>query len=151
MCVVSHSVISDSLRPHGLKPARLFCPLNFPGKNTGVGCHSLLHGIFPTQGSNQCLLHLLHCRKILYHLSHQGSPTFLSLYRKGPSFTGKFVFHLQRYVYFHKVKWNSLFKYSGKCKKLKKKKKQGGGLAAPQCPLCFPWIITTGLGHVDYF
>ena len=42
-----------------------------PGKNTGVGCHSLLQGIFPIQGSN---LVLLHCRQILYHLSHKGRP-----------------------------------------------------------------------------
>ena len=42
------------------------CPWNFLGKNTGVGCHSLLQGIFPTQGSN---LGLLHCRQILYPLS----------------------------------------------------------------------------------
>ena len=49
----------------------ILCPWDFPGKNTGVGCHFLLHGIFPTQGSN---LGLLHCRKILYQLSHQGSP-----------------------------------------------------------------------------
>ena len=48
------------------------CPLHSPGKNTGVGCHSLFQGIFPTQGSN---LGFLHCRQILYHLSHQGSPT----------------------------------------------------------------------------
>ena len=40
-----------------------------PGKNTGAGCHALLWGIFPTQGSNPGLLH---CRWILYHLSHQG-------------------------------------------------------------------------------
>ena len=40
------------------------------GKTTGVVCHSLLQGIFPTQGSN---LGLLHCRQILYHLTHQGS------------------------------------------------------------------------------
>ena len=40
-----------------------------PGKNTGVGCHSLLQGNFPTQGLNWGLLH---CRQILYHLSHQG-------------------------------------------------------------------------------
>ena len=45
---------------------------NPPGKNTGVGCHSLLQGIFPIQVSNPGLLH---CRQILYHLSHQGSPT----------------------------------------------------------------------------
>ena len=43
---------------------------NSPGKNTGVGCHSLLQGIFPIQGSN---LSLLHCRQILYHLNYQGS------------------------------------------------------------------------------
>ena len=42
-----------------------------PGKNTGVGCHALLQGIFPTQGSNPGLLH---CRWILYQLSHKGSP-----------------------------------------------------------------------------
>ena len=42
-----------------------------PGKNTGVSCHFFLQGIFPTQGSNPGLLH---CRQILYHLSHQGSP-----------------------------------------------------------------------------
>ena len=47
----------------------LLCPQDFPGKNTGVGCHSLLQGIFLTQRSN---LGLLHCRKILCHLSHQG-------------------------------------------------------------------------------
>ena len=41
-----------------------------PGKNTGVGCHALFQGIFPTQGSN---LGLPHCRQILYCLSHQGS------------------------------------------------------------------------------
>ena len=51
------SVVSDSFRPHGLQPARLLGPWNSPGRNTGRGCHSLLQGIFPTQGSNTCLLH----------------------------------------------------------------------------------------------
>ena len=50
--------------------ARLFSPWNSPGKNTGVGCHFLLRGIFRTQGSNQGLSCF---RQILYHLSHQGS------------------------------------------------------------------------------
>ena len=68
---VSCSVMSDSLQPHGLLLTRPLCPWNSPSKNTGVGCHSLLQGIIPTQGSN---LGLLHCRQILYHLSHQGSP-----------------------------------------------------------------------------
>ena len=45
-----------------------------PGKNTGVGCHALLQGIFPTQGLNPSLLL---CRWILYHLSHQGRPRIL--------------------------------------------------------------------------
>ena len=70
---VSCSVMSDSLWPHGLQPTRLLCPWNSPGKSTGVGCQSLLQGIFLTQGSNPGLLH---CRWILYHLSHQGSPMY---------------------------------------------------------------------------
>ena len=69
MCI-SRSVISDSLWLHGLQPARLFCPWNSPGKNTGVGCHSLLQGIFLTQGSNSGLPY---CRQIFYGLSNQGS------------------------------------------------------------------------------
>ena len=64
----SRSVVSDSLRPYGL------CPWNSPGQNTGVGCHFLLQGIFPTQGSN---LGLPHCRWILYQLSHKGIPRIL--------------------------------------------------------------------------
>ena len=46
------------------------CPWDSPDKNTGVDCHSLPQRIFPTQGSNPGLLH---CRRILYHLSQQGS------------------------------------------------------------------------------
>ena len=45
-----------------------------PGKNTGVGCHALLQGIFLTQGSNLCCLHLLHCKWILYHVATAGAP-----------------------------------------------------------------------------
>ena len=59
---VSRSVMSDSSWLHGLGPTRLLHPWDFPGKNTGVGCHSLLQGIFLTQGSN---LGLLRCRQIL--------------------------------------------------------------------------------------
>ena len=44
----------------------ILCPWNSPGKNTGVGCHALLQGIFPTQGWNSGLPH---CRQILYQLS----------------------------------------------------------------------------------
>ena len=61
----SHSVVSDSLRPHGL-----YSQWNSPGQNTGVGSFSLLQGIFPTQELNQGLLH---CRRIFYQLSYEGS------------------------------------------------------------------------------
>ena len=57
---VLFSVMSHSSQPQGLQPARLLCPWDFPGKNTGVGCHFLLQGIFLTQGSSSSLLSLLH-------------------------------------------------------------------------------------------
>ena len=50
--------------PMDTQPAGLLCKLDFSGKNTGLGCHALLQGIFLTPGSNP---HLLHCRWILYH------------------------------------------------------------------------------------
>ena len=45
--------MSDTLWPHGLQPTRFFCSLDFPDKNTRVGCHFLFYGIFVTQGSNR--------------------------------------------------------------------------------------------------
>ena len=65
------SVVSNSVGSYGLQLARLLCPWNSPDKNTGVGCHALLQGIFPTQRLNPGLPR---CRRILYCLSHQGSP-----------------------------------------------------------------------------
>ena len=56
--VPSCSVVSHSVRPRGLQPARLLCPWDSPGKSTGVGCHALLQGLFPTQGWNPRLLSL---------------------------------------------------------------------------------------------
>ena len=70
----SHSVVSNSLQPHGL-----YSPWNSPGQNTGVGSLSLLQGIFPTQESNSGLLH---CRRILYQMSHQGSPGSVGIFMK---------------------------------------------------------------------
>ena len=69
----SCSLMSDSLQRHGLQPTRPLCPWDFPGKSTGVGCHFLLQGIFPTQGLNPGLPH---CRQMLYCLSHQGGSHF---------------------------------------------------------------------------
>ena len=61
--------MSDSSRPHGL-----YSPWNSPGQNTGVGSRFLLQGIIPTQELNPGLPH---CRRILYQLSHKGSPRIL--------------------------------------------------------------------------
>ena len=66
--------MSNPLWPHGPYPARLPCPRNSPGKNTGVGSHSFLQGIFPIQGLNP---NLPHCRRNLYRLSYQRSPRIL--------------------------------------------------------------------------
>ena len=72
----SCSVLSDSLRPHGL-----YSPWNALGQNTRVGCPSLLQGTFLTQRSNPGLPH---CRWIVYQLSHEGRLTiyFALLLRK---------------------------------------------------------------------
>ena len=67
--MLSCSVLSDSLQPHGL-----YSPCNSPGQNTGVGSLFLLQGIFPTQGLNSGLPH---CRQILHQLSRQGRPRIL--------------------------------------------------------------------------
>ena len=66
VATLSCSVMSNSLWSH-----RLYSSWNSPGQNSGVGSCSLLQGIFQIQGSNPGLLH---CRQILYQLSHQGSP-----------------------------------------------------------------------------
>ena len=66
---LSLSVTSDS-EIHELQPARLLCPWTFPGKNTRVGCHFLLQGTFLTQGSNLCLLGLLHWQADSLPLHH---------------------------------------------------------------------------------
>ena len=68
----SQLIVSDSFQPYGLQPARLLHSWNSPSKNTGVGCHSLLQGIFLARGLNPGLPY---CRQILYHMNHQGSPS----------------------------------------------------------------------------
>ena len=100
VCVyVSHSVLSDSMQPHGLWPTRLLCPWDFPGRNTGVVCHFLLQGIFPIQGQNPGLLH---CRWSLVlqadslQTKTQGSP-------KSPEHTVKL------FSYMHKLMRNYCF------------------------------------------
>ena len=96
-CVSNHvhvcqvaSIVSNSVRPYGLWPTRLLCPRNSPGKNTGVGCHALLQGIFPTQGRDPRLLCLLHCWQVLYHYHWEA---------QGYLFTASQIFILYLSVY----------------------------------------------------
>ena len=71
MCMcVSHSVMSNSLQPHGPQLTRLLCPWNSPDKSTCSWQPFPSPGIFLTQGSNPSLPY---CRQIIYSLSHQGS------------------------------------------------------------------------------
>ena len=72
-------VVSNSLWPHGLESSRLHCPWDFSGKNTGVGCHFLLQGIFTIQGLKLHLLHLLQWASgFFYHCSVQFSCSAVS-------------------------------------------------------------------------
>ena len=73
--VLSCSVPSDSLQPHGLWPARLPYPWGFSREEYWSALPLLLPGIFLTQGLNP---HVLHCGQILYHLSHQQRPRYWS-------------------------------------------------------------------------
>ena len=70
LCLVTQSCLT-LCDPMNCSPPGSSVHGDSPGKNTGVGCHALLQGIFPTQGSNPGLPH---CRWILYHLGHQRSP-----------------------------------------------------------------------------
>ena len=71
VCVPSHSVVSTLCDHMDCSPPGSSVHWDSPGKNIGVGCHALLQGIFSTQELNPGFSH---CRQILYHLSHQGSP-----------------------------------------------------------------------------
>ena len=93
----------------------LLHPWDFLGKNTGVDCHFLLQEIFPTQGLNPGLLH---CRPMLYHLSHQGSP---SMQEVMPNFSPLECWQWEN-------TWNMVFKTPD----IKKKKNRGS--------LVFQWL-----------
>ena len=98
LCVCS--VVPDTLQPHGSHVAcQAPLSMEFSRQESGVGCHSLLQGIFLTQGLNPGLLH---CRQILYHLSHQGRPRTLLLcsFKK---------FNVFRHEFSQKLNQSSLF------------------------------------------
>ena len=69
-----------TLQPYALQPARLLNPWDSPDKNTGVGCHTVLQEIFPTQGLNPCLLHLLHWQVGSLPLASPGKPNDIISY-----------------------------------------------------------------------
>ena len=88
--LVSHV---HSLPSYGLEPARLLCPWGSPGTNTRVGCHSLLQGIFLSQGPNPCLFCLLRWQVGSLQLSHLGSSElFLRISLNSPRSLLSFLF-----------------------------------------------------------
>ena len=101
VCALSHSVVSDSSWPHGLQPARFLCPWNFPGKNTGMGCHFLLQGNLLNWGTE---------------LTSLESPTFAggflttAPYRK-PLHPNAFHLLLRRIWYCHAWNFSSSYKF----------------------------------------
>ena len=92
VCACSIMTLCDS---RACSPPSSSDPWNSPGKNTGVGCHSLFQGIFLTQGLNPGLLH---CRQLLYHLSHQGSSYVWLLHWISIKFTTVFLFGLWKVI-----------------------------------------------------
>ena len=92
--------------PRTVQPTRLLCPWDSPGKSTGVGCRFLLQGIFLTQGSNPGLVHY---RRTLYRLSHQGGPSFCC--------TTTSISHISKWVHVSKIKWVKSLKWKSKKKK----------------------------------
>ena len=71
LCAQSLSDVRLFVTPMDCSPTKLLCPWDSPGKNTRVGCHALLQGIFPTEVLNLCLLHW---QADSLPLTHLGSP-----------------------------------------------------------------------------
>ena len=125
-CMHACSVMSHSLQPHGLSPTRLLCSWDSLSKNTGVDCHFLLQGIFPTQESNPYLCNLLHWQADSLPLvppgkpilNHKGYLLYLSISLQlsllqifslnAWLFFKYFVFLMNRYLTFNVIKCMSL-------------------------------------------
>ena len=102
VCLVTQSCLT-LCDPMECSPPDFSVHEDSPGRNTGVGCNGLLHGIFPIQGSNPSLLH---CRQIIYHLSHQGSSRILewvayplSRWSSGPCNQNRVFLHCRHILY----------------------------------------------------
>ena len=87
LCLVTQSCLTTLDNPKDCSLPGSSVYWDSPGKNTGVGCHALLQGIVPTQGSNPVIPH---CRQILYQLNYQGSP----------------YIYTHTYIYRHIYIWN---------------------------------------------
>ena len=94
LCVLSCLVELDSSQAYGLQPTRLLCPGDFPGENTGDGCHLLLQGIFLTQGLNPPLLCLLQADSL--PLSHWGLDEHYFYFTSGKVRVIKYHVQIQR-------------------------------------------------------
>ena len=103
-CSVASFSASGSLWPYGLYPARLLCPWDSSGKNSGVGCHFLLQGIFATQDQT-----LVSYMEALYHQHHLGRPSpGAGLCLKNNKRTGlarKFLLHSESSFFLGRPAW----------------------------------------------
>ena len=105
---------------------QLLCPWGSPAKNTGMGCHFLLQGVFLTQKLNPGLLH---CRRILYRLSHQGSPTwFQATPWTSPAPPNNLCLHVGTPLRFNEIKYPGQSKHSNNIEYIYHEPKKGGGL-----------------------
>ena len=107
MCLVPQSC-PTLLQPHRLWSTSSSVYEDFAGNYTGVGCHALLQGIFPIQGSSPGLQH---CRWILYHLSHQGSSFFIYINSLNKYLS---VYLKASYSAFSNISWSNIIRLGNK-------------------------------------
>ena len=112
--------MSNSLLNYGSQPTRLLCSRDSTGKNTGVGCHALLQGIFPTQGSNPCLLCLLHWQVGSLPLAPPGKWLHQTKKKAGEINFNLYFFHLEyikKYSFLFVINTKKLLHYFIICTK----------------------------------
>ena len=103
LCLATQSCLTFC-KPMDCSPPGSSVHGDSPCKKTGVGCHALLQGVFPTQGLNPGLLH---CRQILYHLSHEGSPNhIILLFKVSPRVLARYTTRKERINCSHNLTLN---------------------------------------------
>ena len=141
--------MSNSLQPYGLQPSRLLCPWDSPGKNTVLGYHNLLQGIFLTQGSNQHLLCLLNWQAGSLSLAPPEKPSkYIGDFVSRSNFL-PFAFFL---IYFN---LNLIFEYAkhlhGSQNKAALKKTTQGSLICISPNFLFFYSLNSNLSDVEQF